>query len=136
MARWQLITLLLLAGCSTIETVRPDRELKSFYDRLTPYYDNTLEFKPRTRLLAYSWLAGADVPQPDGTSLHVDYLKFDVELFFARAVPLEGTRKALAIDAIRLTCPEAKVVDLQRAVTISTETYMLIENQRCLGHAR
>lgn len=129
-----VLSVLAFSGCA----VHQDRTGYSeawYYERLSPYYKNTLSFRPRVSLRAVRELVGTEVIHPNGVVGHADYFRSDIEIFFAAAIADQGERLNLARSAIRITCPETDIGEIEDNMVYSDETYVVFEGVRCIGYA-
>ena len=132
--------LLIVSACSSIvfDPIATDRTGYSdawYYERLTPYYENNMYFEPRVRLRAVKELVGVPITFEDGSPGHADVFRHDIELFFAAPVPDLEDRVALAQAAIRKTCPLTKVMGIRDNIEFSNQTYVVLQDVPCTGHA-
>lgn len=132
---------LLLSACATVffSPIATDRTGYTdawYYERLTPYYTNNIYFEPRVHLRAVQELVGIPITFADGAHGHADVWRQDIELFFAAPVPDMEDRIDLARRAIRLTCPLTDMAGVQDKVEYADQTYVVLQDVPCRGHAR
>ena len=129
-----------LSGCSAalFPPIAMDREGYSgawYYERLEPYYTNNIYFEPSVHLRAVSELVGIPVVFENGSHGHVDVLRPDIELFFASPVTSIHHRTELVRRAVEITCPSTDLKDIASKVEFSGETYVVLVDVPCIGHA-
>lgn len=135
-----LLSVFAISACAVVpfNTIPTDRTGYSdgwYYERLTPYYENNLYLEPRVHFRAVGELVGIPTTFDNGFEGHVDVLRQDIELFFAMPIPDLESRIALAQLAIRETCPLTDLTGLQDKIEYSNQTYVVLQNVPCDGHA-
>ncbi len=129
-----------LFGCSSavfppIATDRTGYSEAWYYERLKPYYTNNIYFEPRVHLRAVNELVGIPVVFENGFEGHADVLRSDIELFFAATVPNIDDRVDLARRAVEITCPSTDLTNIASKVAFSNDTYVVLVDLPCAGHA-
>lgn len=134
------LTACALCGCSSalFPPVAEDRTGYSeawYYERLTPYYTNSIYFEPRVHLHAVRELVGIPVVFDNRIEGHTDVWRSDIELFFAAPVPNIDDRVDLARRAVEITCPSTDLTNIASKVEFSSDTYVVLVDLPCVGHA-
>lgn len=129
------LPLLMVASACAVTTDRGGYSEAWYYERLTPYYENTLSMKPRMQLRAVRELVGVEIVLTDGSAGHADVFRQDIELFFAAPVMDQTEQKMLGQAAIRATCPQTDLRGIEDRIAYSNPTYVVFQNVPCLGHA-
>lgn len=125
---------LAVSGCS-VAIDRTGYSEAWYYERLTPYYENDLALTPRVNLRAVRELVGVPIVFADGSAGHADVFRDDIEIFFAAPVTVEEDRINLVRSAVRETCLQTDLEGVEDRVEYSDETYVVLQNVPCLGHA-
>ncbi|WP_039017996.1 hypothetical protein [Halocynthiibacter namhaensis] len=129
-----LLFVFVIAGC-TVEQNRAGYADAWYYERLTPYFANDLALQPRVHLRAVRELVGIPIIFEDGSKGHADYFREDIEIFFAKPVTTKEERANLIHSAIGYTCPQTDIDGAQDKISYFDDTYVVLQNVSCLGHA-
>jgi hypothetical protein len=135
--KYQMVLLPLVfavSGCA-VEQDRTGYPDAWYYERLTPYYTNDLALTPRVHLRAVRELVGVPITFDYGSTGHADVFRNDIELFFAAPVTSEEERINLIRSAVRVTCPQTDMEEIQDRVAYFNDTYIVLRNTPCRGHA-